>query len=324
MASSYCSAENVSRSSSQAAVDEPMYSIIIFNIAASAFLCYTTTMMNIVTIHALVKTPLQPKPLKTLLLSLAFSDLFLGVLGDPLQIAYLVGRLRCKLPNHATDIASNVVVSVLFLSSLSSIVVISADRFIAIQMPLRYKDVVTRKRSFTVVVVIWMFSVVFSSLCYGFRVISLLYAFIILIVLELVSFVVTTLSSCKIYLTVRRHKKQMTSQIQQLLQNGDSMIFPRSASEKSSHGTLLIYLLFWLCYLPHFVLSIVREIYQIYAGNNIIIDGLFVFSETLVLLNSSINPVIYCWKMRPIRRTILSSIQNVYANYMRKTEVVSV
>lgn len=323
MASSYCGAEerNVNRSSSQAAVEEPMYSIIIFNIAASAFLCYTTTMMNIVTIHALVKTPLQPKPLKTLLLSLAFSDLFFGVLGDPLQIAYLVERLRCQQPNRATVIASNVVVSVLFLSSLSSIVLISADRFIAIQMPLRYKDVVTRKRSFAVVVVIWMFSAVFSSLCYGFQVIPPLSAFIILIVLELVSFVVTTLSSCKIYLTVRRHKKQMTSQIQQLLQNGDSMIFPRSAGEKSSHGTLLIYLLFWLCYLPHLVISIVREIYP---SDNIIIHGLFALSETLVLLNSSINPAIYCWKMTPIRRTILSSIQKAYANYMRKTEVVSV
>ena len=312
---SYCSTgeESISRSSPQATIVEPMYSIYIFNIAASAFLCYTTTTMNIVTIYALMKTSLLPKPLKTLLLSLAFSDLFVGVLADPLQIAYLVEKLRCNSPNHVTFTAkaSNVAVSVLFLSSLSSIVLISADRFTAIEMPLRYKDFVTRKRSFAIVVVIWSFSVVFPVLCYGFGVIPPLYAFIVLIVLLFISFVVTTLSSCKIYLTVRRHKTQMTSQIQQLVQNGNNMISLRSSGEKSSHGALLIYLLFWFCYLPHFVLSIVR---QIYSSDNIIINGLFAFSETLVLLNSSINPVIYCWKMTPIRRTIVSSIRNIYAN----------
>lgn len=296
-------------------VNEPMYSVFVTNIAICGFLCYTTITMNVFTVFALTKTSSLQKPLKTLLLNLAFSDLGVGVLGHPFQIAYLVEQLRGKPRSDATIITSDVVVTVLFLSSLSSIVAISADRFFAVQMPLRYNDVVTHKRTLVVVAVIWLFSFVFSSLCYAFQVIPYLVAFVVLILLELASFIVTTMSSCKIYFTVRHHKKQMTAQMQRLEQTGEGMKFPRSPGEKSCHGTLLIYLLFWLCYLPHLVVSIVRQ----YSCQSVIIDGFFAFSETLVLLNSSINPVIYCWKIMPIRRTVMSIVRNTSARYIQQT-----
>ena len=47
----------------------------------NAFLSYTATMLNIVTIHAIRKTPSLSKNLKTLLLSLAVSDLGVGLGG---------------------------------------------------------------------------------------------------------------------------------------------------------------------------------------------------------------------------------------------------
>ena len=298
-----------------------MYSILIANIALSAFLCYTTTMMNIVTIYALMKTSLPSNSLKILLLSLTFSDLGVGVLGFPFQMTYLMDELRCKLSNRPAVITSNVFVTLLFLSSLSSIVAISADRFIAIQLPLRYAGVVTRKRIFAVITVIWLFSSVFSSLCYGFEVIPVYSAFVVLVVIECFSFIVTTLSSYTIYLTVRRHKEQMNTQIQQAIQNGDIVNVRRCGSEKSSHGTLMIYLLFWVCYLPHLVISIVRDIH---ASQNAIIDGLFYFSQTLVFFNSSINPVIYGWKMRPIRRTTMNIIRKSIRRYVQRTKGVAV
>ena len=48
-----------------------------------SFLCYTTIILNIVTIHAIKKTVLLPKPLRTLLLSLAASDVGVGLLAQP-------------------------------------------------------------------------------------------------------------------------------------------------------------------------------------------------------------------------------------------------
>jgi len=51
------------------------YSSYVANSVFSTFVCYTAIMLNSVTIHAIRKTSSLPKPLKTLLLSLAVSDL---------------------------------------------------------------------------------------------------------------------------------------------------------------------------------------------------------------------------------------------------------
>ena len=60
------------------------------NCVFNAFLCLTTIVLNIITIQALRKTSSLPKTLKTLLLSLAASDLGVGLLVQPLYVAILV------------------------------------------------------------------------------------------------------------------------------------------------------------------------------------------------------------------------------------------
>lgn len=57
---------------------EVLYSSYIANSVLNAFLAYATIMLNIVTVHAIRKTSSLPVPLKTLLLSLAVSDLCVG------------------------------------------------------------------------------------------------------------------------------------------------------------------------------------------------------------------------------------------------------
>ena len=49
-------------------------------------------MLNTLTIHAIRKASSLPKPLKTLLLSLAVSDLGVGLLAQPLYIAKMMDR----------------------------------------------------------------------------------------------------------------------------------------------------------------------------------------------------------------------------------------
>ena len=57
---------------------EELRSTIIINCAFNCFLSYTAIMLNIVSILAIRKTPSLPKTLKTLLLSLAVSDVGVG------------------------------------------------------------------------------------------------------------------------------------------------------------------------------------------------------------------------------------------------------
>ena len=73
---------------------EELRSTYIANCVFNSFLSYTAIMLNIVTIHAIRKTSSLPKTLKTLLLSLAISDVGVGLLSQPFYTSLLVKWLQ--------------------------------------------------------------------------------------------------------------------------------------------------------------------------------------------------------------------------------------
>ncbi|XP_078348476.1 melatonin receptor type 1A-like [Oculina patagonica] len=306
MNNSLCRAQLQNSSSTVLQVKDPLYSSLIANIAISGFFCHSTIMLNIATIHALRKTSSLSNPLKTLFLTLAVSDLGVGLLSQPFYIVYLVEKLGCSLRRSVIPIISGIIVNIFVLSSFSSIMALTVDRYTAIERPLQYQNLLTHKRLVIIVVaIIWMFTALFLP-CTVFLLPPNIYSVMFDIVISL-AFVATTLSSGKIYLTARCHRIQIQAQIQQIAQNDD--MINNARLRKSAQTAFWIYIVFWVCYLPNAFISIIR---QIYARQSMVLDCLFVSSVTLVFLNSSLNPVIYCWKMRHIRHTIMAILQNLF------------
>ena len=129
----------------------------------NSFLSYTTIILNIVTIHAIRKTALLPKPLRTLLLSLAASDVGVGLLAQPLFISILVSWLKRSRIDPISFKGLMAVMNFFCASSLFNVVAISVDRFLAVHLHLRYQELVTHKRVITAVISIWLFSAIISS-----------------------------------------------------------------------------------------------------------------------------------------------------------------
>lgn len=286
-------------------VEGLLYSSYMANIVFNGCLCYSTTVLNIATIYALRKTVLTPKPLRILILNLAVSDLIVGLLGQPLYIAYLAGA-RFKVPDSTTFIASSLIWNILYLSSFCSILALHVDRFAAIHIPLRYNDLVTCKRTAIVVIAIWLFNILlvsFSVLLTPPRISLIIVDTIILFCL-----LTSTWSSYKNYLTIRRHRMDIQAQVQQVAQN--SSVENLARLRKSTHSALWIYLVFCVCYLPNVFIEIVDAVYG-YGSASIVIHTLNIYLVTLMFLNSSLNPVIYCWKMRHIRRTMFGILQKI-------------
>ena len=120
-------------------------------------------MLNIATIHAIRKTPSFSKNLKTLLLSLAVSDLGVGLVVQPLYEARLIVESRLNIETYnAIYIAYLIPASLFRFATLFLVIVLCAERFIAIQYYLRYQELVTHKRVFAVVVSTWVLSGLFS------------------------------------------------------------------------------------------------------------------------------------------------------------------
>ena len=278
---------------------DPLYSSHIINSVFNAFSAYTAIMLNILTIHTIRKTSSLPKPLKTLLMSLAVSDLSVGLLVQPLQIASLIS------PSYIPLNVLNSITFVFIYTSFFTVVAISVDRFLAVHLHLRYRELVTPERVVAVVVSIWILAAFLSSmwLWISFDTTKLVY-----IIIAGLCFICGTLVYRRIYLAVRRHTNQIrVFQVQQELQNDEMTNVARR--RKSAISTFYVYLVFLVCYLPMYCLGIVD---MFPAPKNRLKRGLHLYLQTLMLLNSSVNPLIYCWKMRRIRHSIMETLLNLF------------
>ena len=273
----------------------------IVNCVFNNFLTYTAILLNIVTMYAMQKTTSLPKTLKTLLFSIAISDVGIGLLAQPIYSSLLVKWLQLNHPSCNNYGVLYISANLFLASSFLSVVAVNVDRFLAIHLHLRYQELVTHKRIVIVVISIWVLSASVS-----FTMFWELRAYINLFILAF-GFIISFVAYIKMYLTVRRHKNQ----IQSLLvvdETQSGIVTNYAAVVKTTVGVLYVYLVLLASYLPYFIcMAVVR----ICRDSSIAKIQLFLFSLTLMFLNSSLNPVIYCWKMRHIRHAIIDILRNM-------------
>ena len=135
------------------------YSTFVANCFFNVFLLFTALVLNIITIQALRKISWFPKPLKTLLLSLAISDLGVGLLVHPVYIAGLIINIEQSANKrllYTVYTAQRLFGYLLCAASLLGITALTVDRFLAIHLHLRYQELVTHKRVVAVVISVWV------------------------------------------------------------------------------------------------------------------------------------------------------------------------
>ena len=120
---------------------------------------------NLFIICIIVKKRLYSNPTIMLLLNLAITNLLLGLLVMPFNIItgfsgeYLFGstdEVRC----HVCQ--TGIFLTLLALVSIHVISLMSIDRFFFLKWPLQYKDLITVKKMFTAIAIIWIICTVIS------------------------------------------------------------------------------------------------------------------------------------------------------------------
>ena len=214
-------------------------STYIANCVFVYFLSYSAIVLNIVTIHAIRKASSLPSSLKTLLLSLAVSDVGVGLLTQPFYTSILVKLLQKNKPDCNTYMIFRVTGCVFFLASFLGVVATSVDRFLAIHLHLRYQELVTHKRVVAVVISLWLLSVFLPLLAMFW--ISLRISTLVLLFVGVIGLLVTTVVYIRIYVAVQRHKNQIQSQqVQEGAESGELASF--ASLSKSAVGVFYVYL----------------------------------------------------------------------------------
>ena len=134
--------------------------------ALNILLSITAFAGNSLILIALHKESSLHPPSKLFYRCLATTDLLVGLISQPLAVSCWIFSahehwIPCRYTSTATFIVSHVLCGV----SLLTMTAISVDRLLALLLGLRYRHIVTLKRTYIVVVTFWVLSSV-AALCY--------------------------------------------------------------------------------------------------------------------------------------------------------------
>lgn len=268
---------------------------------------FLATVGNVLVIHAMWKASSIPATLRTLFLSLAFSDLATGAFVQPAfavilgVISHIAGNENFVFAGLCPSVTVVMFCTYFFLgTSFFTVAAIAVDRLLAMFLHLRYQELVTEKRVAIGFVILWLAS--------GLATLALTslpsHNDLVAVVVQAVGLLLISVAYTAIYKVVRYHQNQIQCQTQ--IQNDGSMEAARV--KKSALNALYVYIVSLACYLPSLVVGIPFVLDHLRLASLIA----YYFSAFLVFLNSSLNPLVYCWRYREIRAIVKSSVKKLF------------
>jgi len=275
-------------------------SVVIINCAFNAPLMLISIFGNGLVLASVIRTPSIHSPSMNFLCSLAVSDLLVGLLVQPLYIANTLTDI------HVLKLLTGMMAFFVCGVSLDTVTAISVDRLIALLSHLRYPSLVTTSRVRYTVLTIWLIRGLSSGLyLWKRREYHLMVA-----ITTVICLIFSTFSYIKIYHIVLHHQSQIHVQ-QQIIQStdianvGHTMHMVRL--KKSAMNTFVFYIFLILCYFPMYILSTLHGI----SLMNWITE--WDFAHTAVFMNSSINPILYCWRLRELRTAVVKTLRQLFS-----------
>ena len=269
--------------------------------AVNILLSITAILGNSLILAALHKESSLHPPSKLLYRCLATTDLLVGLVGQPLVATLWMSVFReqwrlCRFAWEAAFISGYG----LSLMSLLTMAAMSVDRLLALLLGLRYKQIVTLKRTYVIVVTLWIITVIATlRRMLVFRIAQWFGRIIILSCL-----IISIASYAKIFLALRRHQAQIQDHVQQQPSQPNALNMARY--RKAVYSALWVQLALVVCFVPFYTVETVISLSKEGFPNFIVIRRMAV---VLVFFNSTLNPFLYCWKIGQMRLAVKQTIR---------------
>ena len=285
---------------------------IVFSITAS--------LGNILILIALRKVTSIHPPTKLLFQCLAITDLGVGLISQPLMAANFLAVYIKNLDFKIWNISLYPLLwsSCIIFSGVSvfASTALSVDRLLALFLGLRYRHVVTLKRV-RAVLACGCLVLLLIMLVWNFRRKT---ARIIITIFLALCLIISLFSYTKIVLRLRQHQSSVQDNVQQGQANTGEMPLNLKRYKKTVVSIALVQLALVICYSPSIIFLILTHRKRIPTGIDWI---LFDCTVTPVFLNSSLNPFLYCWRIKEIRQAVKATIRRFCACVSRGTLTLS-
>lgn len=278
-------------------------SIIILNSTANIFLVIVSILANSLVVSAVWRTPSLRYPSIVFLCGLAVSDLAVGLVVQPLFIAVELLKIH-GLPSGGDCTLETAFLALAFVVcgvSFGHVTLISVDRYIAIQFPLRYTTIVTLPRVLFLIALCWLTSTFCSSLIlWNFSTFFYVVATVMIVFLG-----TSTVIHITIYRIVRRHRNEIRVQ-EQAVQAASE--FNMARFKKTAVNTFIVYYFLLLCYVPFSTVWML----QMAGATSLNSPIVWKVTNTIVFLNSALNPFLYCWRLQAIRGPVMTLLKKIF------------
>lgn len=280
---------------------------IITSIINASF-SFTAIAGNAVVIFTVWTTPSLHSPSNIFISCLAGSDLMVGLLTQPCFVLHKIGEIFHRLEMYCTtrmllESTANITAGAsAFIMAATSI-----ERWLALRLHLRYNEFVTVGRVLTTVAFLWTFLIALAVLRV-FLIRPKIYN-TILITLILLCLFSTYLAYAKILQCVRQHERCIHNVIAGtgLTQTEEKAGTLKSLLryKRSTISMFLIVGVFSACFLPLLCVSLAHQIW----GYTVEVKAAYAFVSSLAFINSSINPLLYCWRMKSLRNAVKATFK---------------
>lgn len=264
---------------------------------------FTAVAGNAAVFLAVWKTPALQTPSNVFLCCLAFSDLTVGLVAQPCFVIHKIGELLHSFNMYcATRILTESLGYITAGTSVLTMTGIAIERYLALYLHLRYQEIITTKRILIAASLIWIFFILLAASRFWIANDSVFNNISIPLIFS--SLIFTFLAYTKVLKYVRQHESQIK---EQNLNTACPDICPtnyRMAKikryKKSTLTMVYIVGIFIVCYIPFLSVKIVHK----FKGYTVSVKTAYLYASTIVFLNSSFNPVFYCWRITDIRRAV--------------------
>ena len=186
--------------------------------------------------------------------------------------------------------------------SLLTLTAISVDRLLALLLGLRYRQVVTLRRTCVTAIGFWILSIVASSTLFLNSLITSWCQYTGIAI----CLVTTTVAYAKIFCTLRHNQIHVQNHS---AQGQPSQAIPLNIARyrKAVYSALWVQGTLVVCYLP-FAVAVA---FTPQRGMSMFAYLTRQFTGSLTYLNSSLNPLLYCWKIREVRQAVKATLRQL-------------
>lgn len=235
--------------------------------------------------------------------NLAVADVFMGLVL-PFQIVFFFHPELEK--NEYCCLLRFILVSFSCKASVYSLACTVFDRYVAIVHPLKYNHIMTFKKSYILIAVIWTSDISVTAIpLLGFNEYDQAKFCIFQLIMDDGLRVFNNISTmmfaafmavlyARIFFIARRHTKQIMV-VEVSMEVNESV----RKTRHMNNAVALVVILFHAAWLPYFCLQLTMIRKTDVTKTKITASGILVF---LGVMNSAINPIIYAWKNKTYRR----------------------